>query len=629
MRDGLLIRGLLIRGLGICRLLKPALRRLARHRDGLRALAAPHRLCRDGLRRRTGCGSSDGRGLQHRGRSERAGGGVPLPLDHEVDHLVLLRLVGALAPEARPLAGGRRRPCRLLGHPRAHVVGLREHDLRPFPLGRVGQEEAARPQPPLVLAEFAEVEDVAGPEREPVEHRAVPRVRMVAADPHVDLAHAIPLPLLDVVDEVELARRLEEAWIGSHVGEDEPAAAVDVADQVEVGVHLGLVEVFAPLELDVALEELRLELAVADERHVAHGVPRPLVDDEREARPVTIAFVHHLHLAAHLRLKEAEAAVVGRERLHVLIDHLAVDVAANDPEDAGLRLDLREQPGIAGDRVAHEAGPERLASLPLVDEEHGPLVARLAPLDGRHAGRVVALLVVIRLDPAAGLLDDVRIHRVADVDLALLLERAVGDRAIADVLHVAEHRPLDHLEDHDHALGHPQIFRMDVDELPRAMQRADVLLDRLRIEDLAGPGDEFGKLRGLGGVVALDSHLDDPVGGVAGSDLRQRLDRRQRDRRGGVSRQLAAGRGCRQQAGPGQRRPERHDNGRANAGRNAEVHQVRHCRGGSAKPWRNSGAPFAVTSRKVSFRGRLAQTAILDWPAQTAVPFEVRSAVCP
>jgi hypothetical protein len=77
--------------------------------------------------------------------------------------------------------------------------------------------------------------------------------------------------------------------------------------------------------------------------------------------------VHHLHLAADLRLEEAEAAVVGGEGLDVTIDDGAVDVATEQPEDARLALDLREQTGVAGDGIADERRPERLAPLPLVD----------------------------------------------------------------------------------------------------------------------------------------------------------------------------------------------------------------------------------------------------------------------
>ena len=396
------------------------------------------------------------------------------------------------------------------------VVGLAEDDPWAVSLGGIGSEQATRLQPPFVLAELADVEDVPRPEREPIQDRAVARVGMLAADADVDLTDPVALSLGDVVDEVELARLLEEPGIGANVGEHEPATTVDVADQPEIGIHLRLIEGLAALELQVAGEELVLELAVPDERDVADIVARPLADHERQQRPVAAAAVHHLELTADLRLEEPEAPVVGRDQIDVLVDLVAVDLAADEPEDAGLRLDLRHQPGVAGDRVADEVRPQRFLALPLVDEEHGPLVAGLAPLDRRHLRAVVALLVVIRLDPAAGLFDDIRIHRVADVDLCLLPQRPRGDPLVTDILHVAEHRPFDDLEDHHDPLGDPHRLWADIDELSAPVEGADILLDRLHVEDLAGPGDELGELRDFGGMIPLDPDLDDPVRFVDG-----------------------------------------------------------------------------------------------------------------
>ena len=493
-------------------------RRLGVDRRG--TLTTPHR------------GGALGRG--DRGRTSRGGGdelpiarrvgaGRKLSLEEEVDDGIPgLRPIGALPTEAGAL--------RIAGQLQIVVVGLAEDDPRAVPLGGIGGEQAARLQPPFVLAELADVENIPRPEREPVENRAVACVGMLAADPDVDLSDPVALPLGDVVNEVELARLLEESGIGADVGEHEPAAAIDVANQPEIGIHLRLIKGLAALQLEVAGEELALELAVSDERDVADVVPRPLADHERQQRPVAAAAVHHLELAADLCLEEPEAPVVGRDQIDVLVNLVAVDLAADEPEDSRLRLDLRHQPGVAGDRVADEIRPQRFLALPLVDEEHGPLVAGLAPLDRRHLRAVKALLVVIGFEPAAGLLDDIRVHRVADVDLRLLPQRPGGDPLVADILHVAEHRPLDDLEDHHDSLGDPHRLRADIDELPAPVEGADVLLDRLHVEDLAGPGDELGELRDLGGMIPLDPDLDDPVRFVDG---------RQRSRWGGG---LGAGR---------------------------------------------------------------------------------------
>ena len=439
---------------------------------------------------------------------------IPFPFEHEIEHRVIRVVrIGALPTEPWPLgvAGD------LLVF---FTVGLAEGDARPLALGSVGEEQAARLEPAFVVAELADVEDVARLEREPVEDGAVAGVRMFSADADVDLADAIPLPLLDVVDEVQLAGLLEEPRIGPDVGEDEPAAAVDVADHAEVGVHLRLIERLAAGELELPRDELALELGVADERYVADGIARTFVDHEREHRPFAVAPVDHLEFAAHLGLEETEAAVVGGERLDVGVDLGAVQVATDQPEHTGLRLDLREQAGIGGDRVADEARPQRLAAPSLVDEEDRALVAGLAALDRGHLRGVVALLVVIRLDPTAGLFDHVGVHRVAHVDLSLLPDGAARHPLVADVFDVPQHRPLNHLEDHDDALLDAHVLRVDVDELAAAMERADIFLDRLGVEDLAGTGDELRQLRDVRRVVAFDPHLDDAVGLVDGGGRR-------------------------------------------------------------------------------------------------------------
>ena len=435
---------------------------------------------------------------------------VPFPFEHEVEQRIGLVIpIGALPTEAWPL--------RIAGNLLVLLpLGLAEGDAWPLALGCIGEEQTARLEPTLVVAEFADIEDVARAEREPVQDRAVAGVRMLAADADIDLAHAVPLPLLDVVDEIELTGFFQEPRIGPDVREDEAAAAVDVADHPEVGIHLRLIERLAAGELELPRDEFALELAVADERHVADGVAWSLVDHECEHGPLAFATVDHLDLAAHLGLEEAEAAVIGSERLDVRVDLRTVQIAADEPEHTGLRLDLREQAGVGGNRVADETGPERLTAAALVDEEHGTLVARLAPFDRGHLRGVIALLVVVRLDPAAGLLDHVGVHRIADAYLRLLADGAGRHALVAHVFDIPQHRPLHHLEDHDNAFFDADVLRVDIDELAAAMERADILLNGLGIEDLACTGDEFGELRHIRRMIAFDPHFDDTVGFVDG-----------------------------------------------------------------------------------------------------------------
>ena len=101
--------------------------------------------------------------------------------------------------------------------------------------------------------------------------------------------------------------------------------------------------------------------------------------------------------------------------------------------------------------------------------------------------------MVVGFDTTPGLLNDIGIHRIPDVDFALLLERAGRHPFIPDILHVAEHGTLHHLEDHHHTLCHTHVFGVYVNEFSRPVQGANVVLNRLGIKDLAGAGDEFGE----------------------------------------------------------------------------------------------------------------------------------------
>ena len=246
---------------------------------------------------------------------------LPFAFEHEVEHGLVVR---ALTAKPGAIRGGSHLAV-LVG------LGLRKRDPRPLPLRSVGGEQGTCLEPPLVVAEPADVENVSGTQREPVEHHAVPGVRVLASDLHVDLADPIPLPLAHVVDEVKLPGLLEKSRISPDVSKHESPAAIDVADQVEIGVHLCLVERLAPLELEVSLKKLGLELAVPHERNVADVVAGALADDVGQVRPVAKPLVDDRDLAAHLGLEEAQAAVVGGEGLDVAIDLLTVYVTAEKP----------------------------------------------------------------------------------------------------------------------------------------------------------------------------------------------------------------------------------------------------------------------------------------------------------
>ena len=133
------------------------------------------------------------------------------------------------------------------------------------------------------------------------------------------------------------------------------------------------------------------------------------------------------------------------------------------------------------------------------------------------------------------------------------------------------------------------------------MQRADILLDRLGVEDLAGSGDELGELRGIGCLVALDSHLDDAIrlvpGGTGGprgaggsrwiTDVRQRC----------------LGNGPRAGGSPaGDRRHEAAGPGGRHLQQGTQASHVVSIRwkGGCDELGRNSGGSRWITRRKLS-----------------------------
>ena len=223
------------------------------------------------------------------------------------------------------------------------------------------------------------------------------------------------------------------------------------------------------------------------------------------------------------------------------------------------------------------------------------------------------------LNPPAGLLHDIGIHGVAHIDLRLLAERPRVELVVAHIPHIAERGSLHDLEDHDHPLGDPGVLGVHVDKLPRAVEGSHILLDRLRVEDLAGPGDELGKPRNLDRLIALDPDLDDHVGLAGRSRDLPRVDRRQRANPGRI-----IGRRRRQKR---KDYPENKPWGTERANDGGGYWQGNDAGGQELRPGTNSRPPMPLTRRKVStifwFRRSglrlLAQILILDWSTETAV----------
>ena len=194
---------------------------------------------------------------------------------------------------------------------------------------------------------------------------------------------------------------------------------------------------------------------IAQERDIADGVARSLVDHEGDRQPVLL-FVE-LQFAADAGMEEAEAAVIGGQLGHVLVDLLAVDLAGKQIEIGRMRLDERLQPGGADELVADEVDPEDPLPRPFVDDEHGPQIARLVAFQDGDADLAVALFLVVFFDFAAAVFHGEGIGRIAHLEFGLFLEDRGQVGVVADDDDLLEQRPLDHLEDDDDPALHPLV----------------------------------------------------------------------------------------------------------------------------------------------------------------------------
>ena len=155
------------------------------------------------------------------GRSHRHGGRRP-PVGKQIKARAPIRsrrrtrqAIGALSAEAVGVAGAfcvaAFAAAALLVRVVVVRVGQRKHDLRRFSFGWIGVEQLRSLDPPLAGAKLADVGNVAGSHREPVEDRGILRVRVVSLDADVDAADPPAAPFADLVDQIQLARLLEKA----------------------------------------------------------------------------------------------------------------------------------------------------------------------------------------------------------------------------------------------------------------------------------------------------------------------------------------------------------------------------------------------------------------------------------
>ena len=190
-------------------------------------------------------------------------------------------------------------------------------------------------------------------------------------------------------------------------------------------------------------------------------------------------------------MEEAEAAVIGGQLGHVLVDLLAVDLAGKQIEIGRMRLDDRFQPGGADELVADEVHPKDSLPRPFVDDEHGPQIARLIALQDGDADLAIALLLVVFFNLVAAVFHGEGIGRIAHLEFGLFLEDRGQVGVVADDDDLLEQRPLGHLENDDDPALHPLVEGADTREDPQLVELANVLLDLLLDIGPAGTGADL------------------------------------------------------------------------------------------------------------------------------------------
>ena len=129
-----------------------------------------------------------------------------------------------------------------------------------------------------------------------------------------------------------------------------------------------------------------------------------------------------------LDLEEALRLVVLAELAGVFLEHVAVVLAANKPEDRLAAGDLGPELRIGGEGVPLEVDAGDLVLGPLEDLEDDLGVADVAPFDQPDLGQLVALLLVEPLDLPEGQPRLGGVGAVADLEVGVLLDLLLRDR---------------------------------------------------------------------------------------------------------------------------------------------------------------------------------------------------------
>ena len=265
------------------------------------------------------------------------------------------------------------------------LSGRAVNDFGHAAVGRIVFEQLRGPQPALAGADFADIDDVAGMERQSIYHGGDFGMRVFALDGDVDFAHAVAVAFLDFVDQIERAGFFEEARIGLDVGEYIAHAAVFVLNGHYVGGHFRLVEIFAVFKFQIGQQFLAGVFGVAGYRDVADFVAWSFVDDECDDHPLhgfklvdvaqgpggeeigsaIFVGVELADFAADACAEKAQSAVIGGQSFTSSSSSLRSSSPLKRYKTGDFGVDLGAEPGVAGDGVAHEGDIFELFALRL------------------------------------------------------------------------------------------------------------------------------------------------------------------------------------------------------------------------------------------------------------------------
>ncbi len=268
---------------------------------------------------------------------------------------------------------------------------------------------------------------------------------------------------------------------------------------------------------------------VALERHLPDLVSHPFFDDEVDLQLRIVR--RPRQPPPHAHVKEPLVLVELLERADVVIDRVGVERARAEDEHPEPRLRHGFQPVARNRVVADEVHPAHADVGAFHDVEHDDAFGHQQALIDRDVGVGEVLVLVVRLDRAAGHRDAERVDRLPGLEVDDLPNRGRFDFGVADEADLANLPLLGELKHDDDAARRALDLRLDVGEAAQLLEDALVVLgDRLGVERVTDARADHVADDGGGGLrVADDADVFDRPSAQLG-------ERRRAARDGGVDR---------------------------------------------------------------------------------------------